>query len=47
MKKLREELIRIHKKNYRQNLKWIRESLGRTPGIEKYEKEYLRYLKKY
>ena len=47
MMKLREELIRIHKKNYRQNLKLIRENLGYNPGVEKYEKEYLRYLKTY
>ena len=47
MKKLREELIRIHKKNYRQNLKLVRENLGYNPGVEKYEKEYLRHLKTY
>ncbi len=47
MKKLREELIRIHKKNYRQNRKLIHENLGYNPGVEKYEKDYLRFLKKY
>ena len=47
MKKLREELVRIHKKNYRQNLKLVRENLGDNPGVEKYEREYLRYLKNY
>ena len=47
MKKLREELIRIHKKNYRQNRKRVRENLGYNPGLEKYEKEYLRYLRTY
>lgn len=47
MKKLREELIRIHKKNYRQNRKLVRENLGHNPGLEKYEKEYLRYLRTY
>lgn len=47
MKKLREELIRIHKKNYRQNLKWVQENLGANPGLAKYEKEYRRYLKNY
>ena len=47
MKKLREELIRIHKKNYRQNRKLVRENLGYNPGVDKYEREYLRYLKSY
>ena len=47
MKKLREELIRIHKSNYRQNLKLVRENLGFNPGVAQYEKEYLRYLKSY
>jgi len=47
MKKLREELIRIHKRNYRQNLKLVRENLGYNPGVEKYEREYLRHLKTY
>ena len=47
MKRLREELIRIHKKNYRRNLKLVKENLGYNPGIEKYEKEYLRHLRNY
>ena len=47
MTKLREQLIRIQKRNYRRNVKLVRESLGKHPGLEKYEREYLRYLKTY
>ena len=47
MNRLREQLIRIHKRNYRQNLKRVRENLGFNPGVAKYEREYLRYLKTY
>lgn len=44
---LRAQLIRIQKKNYRKNLRLVRETLGYEPGIEIYEKEYLRHLKDY
>jgi len=47
MTKLRDQLIRIQKKNYRRNVKLVRESSGYNPGIKVYEKEYLRYLKSY
>ena len=47
MTKLREQLIKIQKKNYRKNLELVRESLGYNPGVEKYKKEYSRYLKDY
>ncbi len=47
MTKLREQLIQIQKKNYRKNVKLVRESLGDNPGIETYRKEYLRYLRDY
>ena len=47
MTKLRDQLIQIHKKNYRKNLKLVRESLGYNPGVEIYKKEYSRYLKDY
>ena len=44
---LRAQLIRIQKKNYRKNLRLVRETLGYEPGIKIYEKEYLRHLKDY
>ncbi len=47
MTKLREQLIQIQKKNYRKNVKLVRESLGYNPGVDTYRKEYLRYLKDY
>ena len=47
MTKLRDQLIRIQKKNYRRNLNLVRESSGYNLGIKIYEKEYLRYLKSY
>ncbi|MFZ7112859.1 MAG: ChaN family lipoprotein [Desulfatiglandales bacterium] len=47
MTKLREQLIKIQKRNYRKSVKLVRESLGYSPGIETYEKEYLYYLKDY
>jgi hypothetical protein len=47
MTKLREQLIQIQKRNYRRNLRLVRESLGYNPGVEKYKKEYGRYLKGY
>jgi len=47
MTKLREQLIQSQKKNYRRNLKLVRESLGYNPGVEKYKKEYGRYVKNY
>jgi hypothetical protein len=47
MTKLREQLIQIQKKNYRKNVKLVRESLGYSPGIDTYRKEYLRYLRDY
>ena len=47
MKKLRGQLIRIHKKNYRKTVRSVRENLGPTPGLAIYEKEYLRYLRDY
>jgi len=47
MTKLRDQLIRIQRKNYRRNVNLVRESSGYNPGIKIYEKEYLRYLKSY
>jgi heme-binding uptake protein ChaN (Tiki superfamily) len=47
MTKLRDQLIRIQKKNYCRNLNLVRESSGYNPGIKIYEKEYLRHLKSY
>ncbi len=47
MTKLRDQLIRIQKKNYRRNVNLVRESSGYNPAIKIYEKEYLRYLKSY
>jgi hypothetical protein len=47
MTKLREQLIQIQKKNYRKNVKLVRESLGYSPGIDTYRNEYLRYLRDY
>jgi hypothetical protein len=47
MKTLREQLIQIQRRNYRRNLRLVRESLGYNPGVELYQKEYSRYLKTY
>jgi hypothetical protein len=47
MTKLREQLIQIQKENYRKNVKLVRESLGYSPGVAAYRKEYLHYLKDY
>jgi uncharacterized iron-regulated protein len=47
MTELREQLIRIHKKNYRQNVKLVRESLGHNRGVEIYAREYSRCVKTY
>jgi uncharacterized iron-regulated protein len=47
MSKLRKELIQIQKKNYRKNVKLVRESLEYNPAVGTYEKEYFRYLKNY
>lgn len=47
MTKLREQLIRIHKKNYRQNRKLVRQSLGHNPGLNIYARDYSRNLKTY
>jgi len=47
MSKFREQLIRIQKKNYRKNVKLVRDSLEHNPAVEAYEKEYFRYLKKF
>jgi hypothetical protein len=47
MTKLREQLIQIQKRNYRRNLNLVRESLGYNPGVDKYKKEYGRYVKDY
>ncbi len=47
MSKFREELIRIQKKNYRKNVKLVRDSLEHNPDVEAYEKEYFRYLRKF
>jgi hypothetical protein len=47
MTKLRDQLIRIHKKNYRKNVRLVRESLGSNPGVKIYAKDYHRALKTY
>ncbi len=45
MSKLRKQLIKIQKNNYRKNIKLIKDSLVFNPALEKYEKEYFRDLK--
>jgi uncharacterized iron-regulated protein len=45
MTKLREQLIRIHHRNYRKNMQLVRESLAHNPGIKIYAREYIRYLR--
>ncbi len=45
MSTLREQLIRIQKKNYRRNIKLVRESLSANRAIDRYESEYKRYVK--
>ncbi len=47
MTKLREQLIQIQKKTYRNSVRLVKESLGGNQGIAVYEKEYLRHLKDY
>ena len=47
MTKLRDQLIRIHKNTYRQNVKLVRESLGYNPGVETYARDYARHIKTY
>ena len=47
MSKLREQLIQIQRRHYRQNVKLVKESLGHNRAIGTYEREYLRYLKNY
>ena len=47
MSKFREELIRIQKKNYRKNVKLVRDSLEHNPDVEAYEKAYFSYLRKF
>lgn len=47
MSKLREQLIQIQRKNYRENVQSVLDNLGYNPAIKKYEKEYLRYVKYY
>jgi len=47
MTKIREQLVRIHKKNYRRNLKLVRENLGHNPGVDTYARDYKRTLKTY
>ena len=47
MTKLRDQLIRIHKNTYRQNVKLVRESLGYSPGVDIYARDYSRHLKTY
>jgi hypothetical protein len=47
MTKLREQLIQIQKRNYRKNVKLVRDSLGHEPGLATYREEYLHYLRDY
>ena len=47
MTTLREQLIRIHRKNYLNNVKLVRESLGHNPGVKIYARDYSRHLKTY
>jgi hypothetical protein len=47
MSTLREQLIRIQKRNYRKKVRLVRKTLTQTRGIELYREEYLRYLKDY
>ena len=41
---LRNELIRIQKKNYLKNLRLVKQSLGTDPGVSRYAREYHSYL---
>lgn len=47
MSKLSDQLVKIHRQNYRRNEKLIRQMLGANHAVEKYEREYLRYVKDY
>ena len=47
MTEFRNQLIRIHKQIYRQNVRRVRKSLGYDPGVEIYAEDYSRYLKTY
>ena len=47
MTKLRDQLIRIHKNTYRQNVELVRENLGYSPGVEIYARDYSRHIKTY
>ncbi len=47
MSKLREQLIKIQRQNYRKNVKLIRKSLAHNASLDIYEKEFFRELKNY
>lgn len=47
MTTLREQLIRIHRKNYWKNVKLVRESLDHNPGVKIYARDYSRLFKTY
>ena len=47
MSTLREQLIRIQRRNYRKKVRLVRKTLTQNRGIELYREEYLRYLKDY
>jgi hypothetical protein len=47
MSTLREQLIRIQKRNYRKKVRLVRKTLTQSRGLELYREEYLRHLKDY
>jgi hypothetical protein len=47
MSTLREQLIKIQKRNYRKKVRLVRKTLTQNRGIELYREEYLRHLKDY
>jgi hypothetical protein len=47
MSTLREQLIRIQKRNYRRKVQLVRKTLTQNRSLERYREEYLRHLKDY
>lgn len=47
MSRLSEQLVRIHRKNYRKNESLIKQTLGSSKAFEKYENEYLKCVRNY
>ncbi len=47
MANLRQQLLKIQKRNYERNLQLVQESLGHNARVKKYEAEYQKYLRRY